>query len=206
MPHRTSSLMRRSIALLRGLLRSAAIITPAVAPVLISMQPMIARADEKSDKDREREKWENLIQFYGEENTGRFSLRVLDKETKETGSFVFLSFWKYDPTKNEWVKMKDGPKQSRILLPKDKPADAPRDSQVLVELPITIQDVGVFFAKWTVNGVEGSTFTRIGPHAPRKEQKVPDRKPGEIITDVPLDHNKAELRAIPDPVRALKDR
>jgi hypothetical protein len=167
--------------------------------------PTVARAAD-AEAEKTRQTWENLIQYYGEEETGRFSLRVLDKETNVTGSFVFLSFWKYDRDTNGWTKLKDGPIRAKVVLPQDKPKDSPKDSQVLVELPITIKDVGVYYAKWTVNGVAGGSFTRIGPHAPRGSGAGIVAKKGEILTDVPIDPNHAEVRAIPEPSQALKDR
>jgi hypothetical protein len=196
----TSSTRRSRRNLLGAML--ATLVAPAIAPFAA---PCAFAADPPPDPEKEkvRKKYETLIQFFGEEDTGRYSVRIFDADVKETASFVFLSVWKYDRDQKSWVKLDDKPQRARIVLPKDKPADSPPDSQLLANLPITQKDVGVFFVKWTVEGVEGSTFTRLGPRA-RGDQPAVKAKANEMVTDVPIDLNKAERIAIPNPYVVLK--
>jgi hypothetical protein len=173
-------------------------------PAFLAAPSAIVRGDAAADRDLLRQQWEAVITLYGEEETGRYSLRVLDPDVKSAVDFVFVSFWKYNRETNQWDKIKEGPSRVKVVLPKDKPKDGPRDSQLLAELPLTIKDSGIFYAKWTVNGVPGATFSMLGRRA--KERAPVVAKKGEIIADVPIDLTKSEVRAIPDPAIALKDR
>jgi hypothetical protein len=179
--------------------------TVTAALAVLSLPTRAADAAKDAEKDKIRQKYEAIIQFYGEEDTGRYSLRILDENAKETANFEFRSFWKYDVEQKAWIKLDGNPQRTRIVLPKEKPADAPADSQVLATLPVTQKDVGLFFIKWTVNGVDGVTYTRIGPRA-RGEQPALKAGKDQTVADIPIDLNKAVRMVIPDPYVALKDK
>lgn len=157
----------------------------------------IALADAKEDQQTRR-KWENIVQFYGEEDSNRFSLRIFDNDAKEEGDFLFKEVWKYDREKKEWVKMTAVPKATKVVPASRKPQDAPPNSQVLADLPITIQDVGLYYAKWTMNGIACTTYMRLGPNA--RDRTSPGKAPpGHMVEQVPLNTDKAEMQIIPDP-------
>lgn len=182
----------------RGLGAAVVLAAMVAAPALPSMaQPAAAAADAKEEQ-AVRQKWENIVQFYGEEESSRFSLRILDRDAKEEADFVFKEIWKYDRENKKWVKM-DAPPQARKAVPADqKRGDAPPDSQVLAELPIRIEDVGLYYAKWTMNGVPCATYMRLGPRA--RDRTDPGKAPaGYMKDDVPISVDKAELQIIPDP-------
>jgi hypothetical protein len=166
-----------------------------------------ARAkDAKAERDRERLQWEARIVFFGEEDTGTWSLRVQDKTVRERNVLQYTELWKFDPGAKKWVKVDDGAEAVRILPPAEKPETAPQDTQLIAELPIQPNTVGLYYAKWRVNNrTDGATLCRIGPGLTGKDarpatdrapQKVP---PGMIPEVVPLSINKAELMVIPDP-------
>src|SRR5438270_3491171 len=57
-------------------------------------------ANDKTDagnaKAKEQQHWENAIQFFGEEDTGSWSLRVEDRNVHERAQFRLLELWTYD--------------------------------------------------------------------------------------------------------------
>jgi hypothetical protein len=169
--------------------------------------PANARAkDAKAERDRERLQWEARIVFFGEEDTGTWSLRVQDKSVRERNVLQYTELWKFDAGTKKWVKLDDGAEAVRILPPAEKAETAPQGTQVIAELPIQPNTVGLYYAKWRVNNqIDGATLCRIGPGLTGKDahpatdrapQKVP---PGMIPEVVPLSINKAELMVIPDP-------
>jgi len=146
----------------------------------------------------ERAKWESAIVFFGEEDTGGYSIRILDKSVTEPANFKYLELWVYDVTEKRWIKVDDRIQEAHIILPKDKPQDAP-DNQLLAEIPVNQEKVGLYYCKWQVNGIDGTTMTRIGPaHVgkPVDLGKIPD---GMIAADVPIDKNRGDRMIIPDP-------
>lgn len=155
-------------------------------------------ADEK-ETEATRQKWQGRIQFFGEEESNKFSLRIFDKDAKEEGKFVFLEVWKFDREKKEWVKMDAARRETKAVPANQKPKESPEDSQILVELPINIQDVGLYYAKWTIDGIPCANYMRLGPRSTTRTSpgKAP---PGSKVEDVPLNVNKAELMIIPDPI------
>ena len=166
-----------------------------------------ARAtDAKAERDQERLKWEAQIVFFGEEDTGNWSLRVQDKAVRERNVLQYTELWKFDAEAKKWVKVDDGAEAVRVLAPVEKPDTAPEGTQVIAELPIRPNTVGLYYAKWRVNNrIDGATLCRIGPGltgedarpaTDRAPLKVP---PGMIPEVVPLSINKAELMVIPDP-------
>ena len=184
---------------------------------LLFLAPPVARAADGpgqpgrqvSDKDKLRQKWENLITFWGEEETNLWSLRVPDKFNPEPANVKYRELWKYDPDTNKWVKVDDTAKTVRIVNVKDKPDNSPVDSQLIVDFPIPAGTVGLYYAKWTVydaanNAIEGTSFCRIGPGLTSAQLKAAAANPqkvdkGQMVTIVPLSVTKSEMRVIPDP-------
>src|SRR5437763_7799986 len=116
--------------------RAAALLAIGVV-ALLSRPALTARAAEgRADKEQERTKWENRIVFFGEEDTGFWSLRIPDKLCTEAAKIKYTEMWKYDPASKAWVKVDDGAPAAQIVLPKDKPDSAPPDSQNIADLPI----------------------------------------------------------------------
>ena len=155
-----------------------------------------------TEEQKERFRWEQLIEFFGDGNLGTWSLRIRDANAKERATFRYLGLWKYDLAARKWVKVDDGPADSPIVPPNEKGGNAPYpDTQLLVELPLKVDDLGLYYAKWRVNKTEGGTFTRLGPSAvTRQVTPLPTRVPdGMIVTIVPLDKNNAERQLIPNP-------
>jgi hypothetical protein len=177
------------------------------ASVRAADAPAPARGKDKAaDRDRERSVWEARIIFYGEEDTGAWSLRVQDRAVRERAILRYTELWKFDLETKKWVKVDDGAEAVRILPPAEKADTAPQDTQVVAELPIQPNTVGLYYAKWRVNdAIDGATLCRIGPGLVGKDAKpATDRAPlkvpqGMIPEVVPLSLNKAELMVIPDP-------
>jgi hypothetical protein len=159
-------------------------------------QPSRAAADAEF---AERAKWENVITFFGEEDSGRYSIRILDKSVTEPANFKYLELWIYDLTEKKWLKVDDRTQETRIVLPKDKPQDAPDGNQLLAEIPVDQEKIGLYYCKWQVNGVEGGTLTRIGPGHVGKPVDLGKIPPGMIVTDVPLDKSHGERMIVPNP-------
>src|SRR4051812_29738079 len=75
----------------------------------------VRAAKEKAARDRERETWEARLIFYGEEDTGAWSLRVQDRAVRERSILRYTDLWKFDPESKKWVKVDDGAEAVRIL-------------------------------------------------------------------------------------------
>lgn len=147
-----------------------------------------------------RAKWEPIVELYGQEETNQFSLRVLDKNAKETGVVAFKECWKYDRQSKAWAKLEVKPVDPVKIVPADKkPQTENPDSQLIVDLPIKLQDVGLYYIKWTVDDVPGVTYARLGPPARNRKPPPAKPRPGEKLEDVPVDVNTAEMAVIPDP-------
>jgi hypothetical protein len=168
---------------------------------LATLPPQLSAAEPKQQTKEElaiRQKWENIVQFYGEEESNQFSLRILDRDAKEEGQFLFKEIWNYDREKKEWVKMNAPERAVKVVPASQKPKLSPPDSQVLTDLPISIQQVGLYYAKWTIDGIACSTYIRLGPRA--RDRKDPGKAPpGHMKDDVPLNTDNAEIQIIPDP-------
>ena len=72
---------------------------------------------------------------------------------------------------------------------------------------ITKGMLGVFYAKWTVDGrTHGGTFVRLGPDAAKRRPNDSSKAPkGFMWTAVPINLNKSEEMLIPDPRVVCKD-
>lgn len=153
----------------------------------------------------ERLKWERKIVFYGEEDTGEWSLRVPDRDATEAAVVRYTELWKYDVAAKKWVKIDDGADPARIVPAARKPADGPPDTQVIARLPIKHDTIGLYYAKWRLNDtIDGATFCRLGPGLVEKPTTNPaDERPkapaGMMWTAVPVDDKRAELQLVPDP-------
>ena len=154
--------------------------------------------DAKEDAAK-RSKWQNIVQFYGQEDTNLFSLAIYDKDAKEEANFQFKEIWKYDREKKEWVKMAAAPKTVKVVLASQRNrTEGPVDAQILINLPIKIQDVGLYYAKWSIDDIACTTYTFLGTRA--RDRTVPGKpKPGYKVEDVPVSIDKSELQIIPDP-------
>jgi hypothetical protein len=196
--------MGRGLARPFGRLAAALMFAAGLAAVVLTV-PLAARAQSRAEKEAERTKWENKIVFFGEEDTGLWSLRIQDKANPERARVKYTELWKYDPDGKRWVKVDDGAPAVQIVPVKEKPDNAPPDSQNVADLPIKQGEVGIYWAKWRVNdAVEGATYCRIGPALvgrAREEamKKAPKPPEGYLLVEVPLNINKAELQAVPDP-------
>ena len=173
----------------------------AALPVVASAQQTRPAARPRPQQDpnaAERQKWEAIITFWGQEDTSAFDLRAPDKQVTEPGTFRYVNLWKYDLEGKKWVKIDDRAKTTEIVLPANKPPNSPADSQLLTDLPITFEQVGLYYVNWQINGIDAGTMTRIGPNVLGK-QETPKPPPGSIIADVPVDNGKAVRVAVPDP-------
>ena len=154
-------------------------------------------------EQKEQYRWEQLIEFFGDEATGSWSLRIRDANASERAAFKYLELWKYDPKEKKWVKIDDEAREAAIVPAAEKAADSIYpDTQMLADLPVKVDELGLYFAKWRVNNkTDGATFTRLGPPTVTKQvTTLPSKLPvGMMITVVPLDANNAERQLIPDP-------
>jgi hypothetical protein len=170
-----------------------------LSPVsLAQTRPAAPRRAPSDPNAAERQKWEAIITFWGQEDSSAFDLRAPDKQVTEPGTFRYLSLWKYGVEEKRWVKIDDRAKTVNIVLPADKPPNSPEDSQLLTDLPVTFEQVGLYYVNWQINGIDCGTMTRIGPNVTGKQ---PTMKPpsGSIVADVPVNVNKAERMIVPDP-------
>ncbi|HEX8911039.1 MAG TPA: hypothetical protein VF796_01680 [Humisphaera sp.] len=175
----------------------AAALSACPAAVLLSApSPAVAAADQAV---AEQQKWEGRIQFTGEEDTNMMSLRIFDQNAVEEGDFVLRSLWKYDPTKGVWAEVPVPAKKDFRIRLKDRKAEGnPPDSQMLVELPVRVQDVGLYYAHWTVDKTHGTSYLRLGPKA-QDRTATGKAGPGQRLEDVPLTIDVAKVLVIPDP-------
>ncbi|QOV87353.1 hypothetical protein [Humisphaera borealis] len=171
----------------------------ATALLLALVLPHGAATGDAKENLAKRIKWQNIVQFYGQEDTNLFSLAIYDRDAKEEANFQFKEIWKYDRDKKEWVKMDAAPRVVKVQLASQRnKAEGPVDAQILINLPIKIQDVGLYYAKWSIDDVACATYTFLGTRA--RDRTVPGKpKPGYKVEDVPVSIDKSELQIIPDP-------
>lgn len=201
----------------RGKLRAVTWFPPALGALLFACSVLPAAGQQRpttrpgaatppakwTAEQKEQYRWEQLIEFFGDELLENWSLRVRDTNANERATFKYLELWKYDLRAKKWVKIDEGPSEAVIVPPGEKPASAPfPDSQLLVELPIKVDEIGLYYVKWRINEkTDGGTFTRLGPSTVTKQvTTLPSGVPaGMMLTLVPLDKNNAERQLIPDP-------
>lgn len=166
-------------------------------------RPGAPSAAQWTDEQKEQYRWEQLIQFFGDEATGTWSLRIHDANANERATFKYLELWTYDLKEKKWVKIDGEPQEAKILPASEKrPDPIYPDTQMLAELPLKEDDLGLYFVKWRVNNkTDGATFTLLGPtRVTRQVTTLPTKLPvGWMLTVVPLDRNNAERQLIPDP-------
>ena len=161
------------------------------------------------DTPQEGLKWASKILFWGDESTGEWSLRIRDQDVDIQRLFRLRQLWTYDRDAKRWVRM-GTTVLSAWMVPADKKKKDPDNPnadpvQTLADLPIDKDQVGVFYAKWTVDEVHGATFCRIGPGLRNKSDYVHKAPPeGQIWVPLPIDLNHAEPAFIPDPQIACK--
>jgi hypothetical protein len=158
----------------------------------------------------ERQKWESRIIFFGDEGTGEWSLRVRDQDVDGQKQFTLREVWTYDTSEKRWVKMGTTQIHATMVPANQKIRDPnnlePEDNQILAMLPIEKDQYGLFYAKWSVDGVKGSTYMQVGPglrdrNIPIMHQKPPE---GKILAIVPFDLKHSEAMFIPDPRKACE--
>ena len=170
------------------------------SPLLHAERAKEAAAPTSQPVDPERQRWENSILFYGDESTGEWSLRIRDKDVDQQRNFTLSEIWTFDWPSKKWVKMGTTPISTTMVTAAQRPADKQEEDQILVDLPIEQGQMGLFYAKWKVDTVRGSTFFRVGPGLEDKS-KMPKKQPpeGKIVAVVPIDIHHAVAAYIPDP-------
>lgn len=154
-------------------------------------------ASQPSAAAKARQKWENAVLVFGDETTGEWSLRLRDKDVDGPHQFHFRDLWKYDRQSKQWVKYKSTP-SDRVIAPPAEQHDEP--DQVLVDLPIDPETVGLFYARWRMDDVDGATFFRLGPIAADKPASPAEKpQPGQMRANVPVDKKHSVPELIPDP-------
>jgi hypothetical protein len=185
------------------------------ATCLVALQSRIAFAasaaptSQPADTPEERAKWMGRIQFWGNETTGEWSLRIKDADVDKQRLFRLRQLWMYDRQAKRWVRLGTTMLASWMLPANKKKRDPDNPdtdgAQTLAVLPIDKDQVGIYYAKWTVDGVHGTTFCRIGPGLKNKADYLHKEPPeGHIWVALPLDRDHAEPAVIPDPEVACK--
>src|SRR6185437_6495005 len=156
-----------------------------------------AEPQAKSAKQLAREHWENVVLFFGDEETGEWSIRIRDQDVHNRGRFEYLELWQFERASNRWVQIKTEKFAKAIVLPSQKRADDPVGNQSLVELKeIEPRTAGIGYAKWKIDDVEGGTLMRVG--TAKTSNHIDSQPPsGMIKMVVPIDLNKSETMIIP---------
>ena len=167
----------------------------------IAMMPRtgVGADDAAAAAQRARDHWENVILFYGDEETGEWSLRIPDKEVRERAWFEYLELWHFNRNEQRWEQIKISKFQKPIVLPKQKASDQPDDSQTLVEFKeIEPRTAGIWYAKWKADDVECGTLMRVGSGRATNHIRG-EAQQGMVQMVVPIDLNKSEQMWVPDP-------
>lgn len=191
-------------AVFRPLLCIAIFLGCSAAIALAANRPAKPPASQPSDLNNpDRLKWESLIIFYGDEATNEWSLRVRDRDVDTQRQFHLREIWQYDRDQKRWVKLGTTVLSATMVTANHKrpdPQNPEDDTQTMAVLPIDRDTAGLFYAKWTVDDIHGSTFCRIGPgldhRSPLMGQRPPD---GHIFAIVPITLTHSEGMFIPDP-------
>ncbi|HET6251741.1 MAG TPA: hypothetical protein VFE47_28910 [Tepidisphaeraceae bacterium] len=175
-----------------------------IAATLLLAPTAKVHGDDKSNRadaqQRAREHWENVVAWFGDEETGEWTLRIRDSDVHERGWFEFLELWQYDRKESRWVQLKSDKIGRAIVMPKDKTKDQPEHEQTLYELKaIEPSTAGLWYAKWQIDDVQCATAIRVGTGRP--DNKLAGETPrGMIKFVVPIDLNKSEMKFIPNPL------
>ncbi|HSU65311.1 MAG TPA: hypothetical protein VLJ39_00440 [Tepidisphaeraceae bacterium] len=156
-----------------------------------------------SEAAQERAKWEARIVFFGDEATGEWSLRIRDPDVDTQRQFKLSELWQYDREAKRWVRQGTTVIRATMVTADHKrrdPQNPDDDTQQLAVLPIDRDQVGLYYAKWSVDDVKGSTFCRIGPGLDKKSPLMRQKPPeGKIFVALPIDLKHAEAAFVPDP-------
>ena len=107
---------------------------------------------------RRADHWENVVLWFGDEETGEWSLRIRDTDVHDRGWFEFLELWQFDRKEQRWVQLKSEKIAKAIVMPKDKTSDQPEKEQTLYELKeIEPKTAGLWYAKWKIDDIECAT-------------------------------------------------
>src|SRR3954466_937593 len=88
-------------------------------------KPTTARADDARARQQEQLKWEQKLVFYGEEDSGEWTLRIYDKTVTERAKVKYTELWKYDVESKKWLKVDDSVQIGNVVMAADKPNNAP---------------------------------------------------------------------------------
>jgi len=155
---------------------------------------------EEIEKAKERRHWEDVVLFYGDEESGEWSLRIKDQSVTDRAWFEFRELWQFIPKDMCWKQVQTEKFQRPIVLSKQKGSDEPQDSQMLYKFEeIPVHTPGLWYAKWRVDEVDCGTLMRIG--TPRSKTRPMDQAPPEgfIKMTVPITLESSEWMILPDP-------
>lgn len=175
-----------------------------ILPVLADGKP------KQGNSDSEQLKWENRIVFFGDEATGEWSLRIHDGDVDTKRQFKLYELWTYNRESKHWERTGTEVISAWMLPPGKKKQDTdaepdPDQTQILAELPINKDQVGLFYAKWKVDDIQGATFCRIGTGLENKSDYVHKPPPeGQIWVVLPIDNNHSVPAFIPNPEIACR--
>lgn len=156
----------------------------------------------------DRKTWEKRVIFYGDEATGEWSLRIRETDVDRQRPFIFREIWQYDREKKRWIKLNTTPISS-VMVPAARRHKNPDDdeTEILAYLPVERDQGGLYYAKWKVNDVSGSTYCRVGPGLDDPNALPTGKQPeGMIVAVVPIDLRHSQALIIPDPRIACDDR
>jgi hypothetical protein len=147
-----------------------------------------------------RAHWESVVIWFGDEETGEWSLRIRDEDVHARGWFEFTELWHFNRETQAWEEIKVEKFARAIVLPQQKTSDQPKTEQTLVELKdIEPQTAGLWFAKWKIDDVPCTTLMKVGGARPKNKLDPKSPGPGLVSIIVPIDLNTSEWAYIPDP-------
>lgn len=171
-----------------------------IISIFASAAPAQGPTSRPAETARARQRWERAVIVFGDESTGQWSLRIRDKDVDVPRQFHFKELWTYDRKTKKWVKVASKPSDSVMAPPgPQKKDDDSEPDQVLVDLPIDPDTVGLFYARWRVDQIDGATFFRLGPVAASGSAPQGKRPAGSMQASVPVDKTHSEADFIPDP-------
>ena len=192
-------------------MRRVITLTVLLTGCLLALETRPLMAKPKSDAEAERLKWMSRIIFFGDEATGEWTLRIHDRDVDVQRQFKLHELWTYNRQTKHWERTGTTVLSAWMLPPgakKKQDPDAepdPDSTQILAELPIDPDQVGLFYCKWTVDDIEGTTFCRIGTGLPKKEDYVHKAPPeGQIWVVLPIDLKHSIPAFVPNPEIACK--
>ena len=147
-----------------------------------------------------REYWESAISFWGDEQSGGWSLRLPDSMYRQRATFELVELWAFDRQRSKWVRTDEPRHTTQIVPPSRKAALSPPESQILVWLEKIPRGYtsGLWYAKWRADGIACATFIRIGNS--KADNPAPKEIPPDTIaTIVPLDPEHSQYKISPDP-------